>query len=99
MATQIGLLRISGTVDGICFYRIGTAYYAKKKSSLSGERVRKDPAFAETRRHSKRMGNASKTASLIYRQTVPKEERCREKYREVVGMVMRELAKDAHHIK
>lgn len=94
MATQIGLLRITGTVDGICFYRMGSVYYARKKSSLSGKRVKKDPAFADTIHHAKRMGKASKTASFIYRQTVPKEDRCREKYQEIVGMVMRGLIKD-----
>jgi hypothetical protein len=45
------------------------------------------------------MGKASKTTSLIYRQMVPKEERCREKYQEVVRMVMRELARYEQHTK
>jgi hypothetical protein len=94
MAKQIGLLKITGTIDGICFYRLNGVYYAREKSSLSGERVKSDPAFAETMRHAKQMGSASKIASSIYRQTVPQDERCREKFREVVGMVKRELKRD-----
>ena len=96
MATQIGLLRITGTVGGICFYRMDGVYYAREKSSLSGERVKNDPAFAETMRYAKQMGNASKIASAIYRQTVPIHERSRDKFREVVSMVKRGLATDGH---
>lgn len=96
MATQIGLLQIIGTVHGICFYKMDGTYYARTKSSLSGERVKTDPVFAETMRHAKQMGNASKIASAIYRQTVPEHERSREKFREVVSMVKRGLAADGH---
>jgi hypothetical protein len=93
MATQIGVLQIIGTVHGICFYKMEGKYYARKKSSLSAERVKHDPAFAETMRYAERMGIASKIASVLYKELVPVGERSREKYREVVGMVMRELAK------
>lgn len=96
MATQIGLLRVTGTVGGVCFYRMDGVYYARAKSSLTGERVKSDPCFAETMRCAKRMGSVSKIASEIYRQIVPEHERSRERYREVMGMVMRELAADGH---
>lgn len=96
MATQIGLFRITGTVGGICFYQLNGVYYARQKSSLTGERVKRDPAFAETMRQATQMGNASRIASAIYRQTVPQEERSRERFREVVSMVKRELAADGH---
>lgn len=94
MAKQIGLLQIIGTVDGICFYKMDGIYYARTKSSLSGERVKTDPAFAETMRHANQMGNASKIASAIYRQIVPQHDRSRDKFREVVSMVKRVLAAD-----
>ena len=93
MATQIGLLQISGTVHGICFYKMDGMYYARTKSSLSGQRVKSDPVFAQTMRYAERMGIASKIASVLYKELVPVGERSREKYREIVGMVMRELAK------
>jgi len=96
MAKQIGIVRITGTIDGICFYRIGNKYYAREKSSLTGERVKSDPAFAETMRSAKQFGNVSKIASVIYRQNVPMHERSRDKFREVVSMVKRELAADEH---
>lgn len=96
MAKQIGLLKITGTIDGICFYRMDGVYYAREKSSLSAERVKHDPAFAETMRSAKRMGSASGIASVLYWQTVPQYERSREKFREVVGMVKRGLDTDGH---
>ena len=95
MAKQIGLLQIMGTVHGICFYKMDGKYYARTKSSLSGERVKSDPVFAETMRYAERMEIASKIASAIYRQTVPEHERSREKFREVVSMVKRGLAAPA----
>ncbi|MEJ8844729.1 hypothetical protein WG954_20210 [Lacibacter sp. H375] len=96
MAKQIGVFRITGTIDRICFYCMDGVYYAREKSSLSAERVKHDPAFAETMRHANQMGNASKIASAIYRQIVPQHERSRDKFREVVSMVKRELAADEH---
>lgn len=94
MAKQIGLFKLTGNFGGICFYRMDGIYYAREKSSLTGERVKHDAVFAETMRYAKRMSDASSIASAIYKQTVPKHERSRERFREVVGMVMRELRKD-----
>lgn len=90
MAKQIGLLRLSGTVSGICFYKMDGVYYAREKSKLSGERVKHDPVFAETMRYADLMAKASVIASELYKQ-VPKEERSRERYRELVGAVIKGL--------
>ena len=96
MAKQIGLLKITGTIGGICFYCMDGVYYARQKSSLSGERVKHDPVFAKTMGSATRMGTASKIASALYRQTVPPHERSRDKFREVVGMVKRGMNTDGH---
>ena len=40
----------------------------RSASSLTGKRVRKDPAFAETRRYAGMMARASKIGSHVYRQ-------------------------------
>ena len=96
MAKQIGWLQIKGTVNGICFYCMDGVYYAREKSSFSAERVKYDPLFAETMLSANLLGSASKIASVLYPQLVPRHERSREKFREVVGMVRRELAADGH---
>ena len=93
MAKQAGILKIRGTIQGICFYCLDGEFYARAKSSLSGGRVKTDPAFSETMWYSRRMSEASKIASAIYKQVVPLHERSRDRFREVVRMVMRELGK------
>ena len=84
MATQIGLLRITGTVCDICFYRMDGIYYARKKSSLSGERVKKDPAFKETIRHASLFAKASSIGSKVYKVLYPGTKN-RELYQELTG--------------
>jgi hypothetical protein len=91
MAAQIGSLRLKGTIAGICFYRMYGRYYARKKSSLTGKRVKRDPAFARTMYYAGLLGKASMIASERYKRVVPKEERSRKKYHELVGVVMHEL--------
>lgn len=94
MARQIGLLKITGTIGGICFYRRDNLYYARAKSSLTGQRVKCDPAFSKTMAYAHLLGTASKIASERYRRTVPKAERSRRKYRELVSVVLRELKEE-----
>jgi hypothetical protein len=91
MAKQAGILKIKGTINGICFYCLDGEFYARAKSSLSGERVKTDPAFAETMRYAQRMGSASTIASEIYKLIVPQHERSRDRFREMVRMVRREM--------
>ncbi|TWI83365.1 hypothetical protein IQ13_1475 [Lacibacter cauensis] len=95
MAQQMGLLKITGTIGGVCFYCLDGVYYARAKSSLTGQRVKRDPAFAKTMQHADLLGRAAKIASERYRRTVPKAERSRGKYRELVGVVLRELREEA----
>jgi hypothetical protein len=84
MARQIGLLQITGTASGICFYRMNDAYYARKKSSLSGERVKKDPVFKETMRHANLFAKASSIGSKVYKALYPGTKN-RELYQQLTG--------------
>lgn len=88
MAKQTGPFKITGTTQNICFYKMEGQYYARQKSSLTGKRVKKDPAFAETMRHAELLGKASTLASFIKR-SFPKEGQCRELFRLLTGKVMR----------
>ena len=67
MAKQMGALQIRGTVGGICFYKMEGMYYARTKSSLSGERVKTDPAFEETMRYAKQMGQMGNKGTSDFR--------------------------------
>ncbi len=74
MARQIGPIKITGTIDGITFYRMDGVYYARMKSSLTAKKVKTHPNFALTRMYANWLGEASKIASEAYR-SLPKEER------------------------
>ena len=67
MAKQEGILKITGTIDDITFYKMGEHYYARMKSSLTGKRFWKDKAFARSRNSALEMGKASPIASRLYR--------------------------------
>lgn len=66
MAKQESTQPITGTVDGICYYKMEGKYYARQKSSLTGKRVKEDPAFAGTMQHANLMGRASGIVKPIY---------------------------------
>jgi hypothetical protein len=65
-------------------------YYARKKSSLSGKRVKRDPKFENTRRYAGYMAQASQIAAAVYR-SLPKEERQHALYREMTGKALQLL--------
>lgn len=67
MARQRGILKLSGTLGGMTFYKLGCKYYVRRKSSLDRRRVCQDPAFARSRASSRRFGLASMLAGHIYR--------------------------------
>jgi hypothetical protein len=73
MAKQIGEIRITGTVAGITFYRMDGQYYARRKSSLRGERVKGDKRFRRTMESAGRLGRGSQWASRVYR-SLPREQ-------------------------
>jgi hypothetical protein len=62
------------------------------KSSLSGKRVKTDPAFRKTMQYARLLGKASKIASQVY-STYPKATRQFAEYRSLTGKAM-QLLKD-----
>ena len=86
MAKQIGIVKITGTIDDITFYKMGDTYYARMKSSLTGKRFWNDKAFAGSRRSANAFGIASKLASILYR-TLPKEQKGRPVYQKLTGQI------------
>jgi hypothetical protein len=72
MAKQIaGLCRLEGTFDEITFYKMDGQYYARKKSSLTSQRVKTSPEFKWTMALANIMGRASKIGSAIYKALPP----------------------------
>ena len=87
MSKQCGPVYITGTVKGICYYRMNGKYYARRKSTLSRKRVKKDRAFALTRKYAELLGAASSIAAQVYR-LLPKAQKQLSLYRAMTGMAM-----------
>jgi hypothetical protein len=51
MAKQVGPHYLEGTIGDVTYYALDGQHLARKKSSLTGKRVKKDPSFANTRRY------------------------------------------------
>ncbi len=90
MAKQAGIQPYVGTVYNICFYKLGEGYYARLKSSLTGKRVKKDPAFKRTMENARLLAKASKIASTIYRKLL-RSQRNRSLYQQLTGKAMKLL--------
>lgn len=72
MAKQIaGLCRLEGTFDQITFYKMEGQYYARKKSSLTSERVKTSDQFRLTMACANLLVRASKIGSAIYKALPP----------------------------
>lgn len=90
MAKQAGIIKIKGTIDNVCFYKLESEFYARQKSSLSGKRVKTSPAFSNTMRYAGLLASASVIGSEIYR-LLPKEKKGRKVYQQLTGKVMKML--------
>jgi hypothetical protein len=100
MAKQKGPKFISGTINGLTYYKLNGRYYVRKKSSLSRKRVRRSPAFQRTMEYAGLLGQASQLASAVYRM-LPREKQQVERYRALTGQAMQLLKEglDAAEVK
>jgi hypothetical protein len=94
MAKQSGPVYITGTAAGICYYKMDGRYYARRKSTLSRKRVKRDPAFALTRKYAKLLGEASGIAAGVYR-LLPRAQKKLALYRAMTGQAMAMLKQGA----
>lgn len=92
MAKQSGPVYITGTVAGICYYKLNGKFYARRASTLSRKRVKNAPAFALTRKYASLMAEASKLAAAVYR-PIPRSKRKHALYRAMTGQAMALLKK------
>jgi hypothetical protein len=87
MAKQIGEIIITGTIDDITFYVMDGHGYARKKSSLTGKRVKRDPKFRRTMQSANRLGKASQLASKVYR-SLPRPEQVYPLFKELKSLAV-----------
>jgi hypothetical protein len=84
MAKAAPGILFTGTIGDICFYQWGDRTIARKKSSLTRDRVLKSKEFAPTRKFAGDMGRASRMASEIYK-ALPRDIKGRWIFRAIAG--------------
>lgn len=94
MSRQKGPVYITGTSNGICYYKLNGQYYARRKSTLSRRRVKRDPRFALTRKYAALLGEASRIAAGVYR-LLPRGQKTLPLYRAMTGQAMGMLKRGA----
>ncbi|MEO5978203.1 MAG: hypothetical protein ABIS36_03920 [Chryseolinea sp.] len=65
MAFQKSFLKLEGTVDGLSIYQSNDRYIVRKKSGVSGDRIKNDPAYVRARENMLEFGRSGKAAKLI----------------------------------
>jgi hypothetical protein len=65
MAKQDGIIPIKGSIDKLSFYQTSDGYMARKRKSVDGSRIAKDPAYARTREAMSNFGKAGTAGKLL----------------------------------
>jgi hypothetical protein len=65
MARQKGIIKIKGTVGGMSFYKTQDGDLVREKSSLDGDRIKNDAAFARTRENGAEFGSSASAGKLL----------------------------------
>ena len=88
MAKQVGPLFVTGTIDGIIFYKLGDHYYMRSKGSYkSGKQMRKDPHYQRTMQNADRFGGAVQLVQDVYYRHLPKAIRKHGLFGKLTGLV------------
>ncbi len=65
MARNNSFIKLEGTLDGLTFYEKDGQSFVKTKSSVSKNRIAKDPAFRRTRENMQEFGGAAKAGKAF----------------------------------
>ncbi|NII26648.1 hypothetical protein HB364_16280 [Pseudoflavitalea sp. X16] len=87
MAKYTGIPPLTGTIGPICIYKMYGQYYIRTRSSLTGKRVKKDPAFRKTMQYAALLGKASRIGSAVYA-ALPEHRKQHALYRKFTGEAM-----------
>ncbi|ANE49235.1 hypothetical protein [Flavisolibacter tropicus] len=88
MAKQVGPVFITGTIDGIIFYKLGDTYYLRSKGDYkSAKMMRKDPRLQRTMANAERFGVAAKMVKRVYYRQLPGTVRKPGLFARLTGMV------------
>ena len=65
MPKQKGIIKLKGTLNGVCYYPLKGMYIKRKATGPSRERIYNDPAFKTVKANTQEFGGASKLSKAI----------------------------------
>ena len=65
MAKQDGIIKLTGTINDIAFYKTADGHLARSKGGIDRNKILHSPAFARTRENNAEFGRAGKGGKLI----------------------------------
>jgi len=65
MAQQKGIFKVKGALGDVSFYKSQDGYLIREKTSLDGNRIAHDPAFARTRENNAEFTRAAQAGKLL----------------------------------
>lgn len=65
MAKQKGIIKLTGKVGDLSFYKSKDGFLAREKGGVEAERIKNDPAFARTRENGREFGASASSGKLL----------------------------------
>jgi len=65
MARQKGIIKLTGKIGDLSFYKSKDGYLAREKGGVDGERIKNDPAFVRTRENGSEFGLAATAGKTL----------------------------------
>ena len=65
MARQNGILKITGKLDDLSFYKSKDGFLVRTKGGISKDRINNDPAFVRTRENGSEFGHAANAGKIL----------------------------------
>jgi hypothetical protein len=65
MAKQCGIIKLTGTIGGITFYKTKDGYFARTKGGVTGERFQTDAKFTRSRENASEFGRAGAAGGVF----------------------------------
>ena len=65
MARQRGIIKLTGKIGDLSFYKSKDGFLVREKGGVDGDRIKNDPAFVRTRENGQEFGLAARSGKLV----------------------------------
>lgn len=80
MAKQKGIIKIKGTIQGLCYYKLNGKDIVRKASGPSKERINTDPAFVNVKANNQEFGAAVLMSKALIKGLGPTSKKFKDTY-------------------